>query len=341
MLVAPSELKNALSLLVGAALLLAACNRSSKKYAPSPSAAASISPPARELSPEDAKLVLATVGDLSITLADYAAALDRMDRFERLRYQTPDRRQQLLDEIINVELLAQEAKRQKLDEDPEVRLRLDEALRDEVLRDVRNRVPTPESLPLAEVRAYYDSHRAEFKEPERRRVAAIVVNDEAKAKPLIEQAQGAEPAVWGELVRKHSVAQRPNEQTPLELEGDLGIVSAPGEPRGAGPKLADVLLSALFEIPTVGGVYPKPVRDGQRCYVLRLTGRTEARERNFAEAERSIRVRMVDQRIAEAEQQLMDGLKQQYPVTIFDNLLSRVEVPAANPRENLRNALDH
>jgi peptidyl-prolyl cis-trans isomerase C len=341
MLVAPFEHKSARSLLVGAALLLAACTRSSQNGAPSPSATASVSPPARELSAEDAKLVLAQVGDVSITLADYAAALDRMDRFERLRYQTPDRRQQLLDELINVELLAQEAKRQKLDEDPEVRLRLDEALRDEVLRDVRNRVPTPESLPMGEVRAYYDSHRAEFREPERRRAAAIVVNDEPKAKTLIEQAKSIEPAGWGELVRKHSVAQRPNEQTPLELEGDLGIVSAPGEPRGTGPKLADALLKALFEIPSVGSVCPKPVRDGQRYYVLRLTGRTEARERSFAEAERSIRVRMVEQRIAEAEQRLVDGLKQQYPVTIFDNALSRVEVPAVRSRENLRDALSH
>jgi peptidyl-prolyl cis-trans isomerase C len=340
MQVALPEPKTALSLLVGAILVLSACNRSNYSAAPNPSASVGVSPPARDVSPEDAKLVLAKVGDVSITLGDYASALDRMDRYDRLRYQTADRRQQLLDELINVELLAQEAKRQKLDTDPEVRLRLDEALRDEVLRDVRSRVPAPESVPAAEVRAYYDSHRGEFKEPERRRVAAIVVNDEAKAKALIEQAKNAEPTGWGELVRKHSVLPRSSEQTPLELEGDLGIVSAPGQPRGKGPQLADALLTALFEIPTVGGVFPKPVRDGQRYYVLRLTGRTEERERSFGEAERSIRVRMVEQRIAQAEEQLVSSLKQQYPVTIDESALSRVEVPAA-ARENLKNALDH
>jgi hypothetical protein len=235
--------------------------------------------------------------------------------------------------------LAQEAKRQKLDEDPEVRLRLDQALRDEVLRDVRGRAPTPEALPTAEVRAYYDAHRAEFKEPERRRVAAIIVNDEAKAKSLIERAKLVDPPGWGDLVRKHSVAAKPSEPTPLELEGDLGIVSA-GVQHGTGPKLAEPLLSAVFEIPSVGGVYPKPVRDGQRVYILRLTGRTEARERSFSEAERSIRVRIVEQRIAEAEAQLVNQLKQQYPVTIDEQALSRVEVPAA-ARENLKHELDN
>src|SRR5512147_1665323 len=100
-----------LALLIGATALSLGCGRSNQGTRPSPSASASASPPARGLSPEDAKLVLAKVGAVTITLGDYAAALDRMDRFERLRYQSADRRQQLLDELINVELLAEEAKR--------------------------------------------------------------------------------------------------------------------------------------------------------------------------------------------------------------------------------------
>lgn len=326
-------------LVLGAGVVSSTCSRSRNDTTPSPSALVSASPPAGGLSPEDAKFVLAKVGDVSITLGDYAAALDRMDRFERLRYQSPDRRQQLLEEIINIELLAQEAKRQKLDDDPEVRLRLDEALRDEVLRDLRSRVPAPESLPVAEVRAYYDSHRAEFKEPERRRVAAIVVLDEAKAKTLAEQAKTATAMGWGELVRKHSILRQTGEQTPLELEGDLGIVSAPGQPQGTGPKLSEALLRAIFEIPSVGGVSPKPIRDGQHYYVLRMTGRTEARERSFSDAERSIRVRMVEQRIAQSEQQLLAALKNEYSVTVDENVLARVKLPAAPPRDNLKDAL--
>lgn len=302
---------------------------------------ASASPPARGLSVEDSKLVLAKVGDTTITLGDYAAALDRMDRFERLRYQSADRRQILLDELINLELLAQEAQRQKLDEDEEVRLRLDEALRDEVLRDVRGRVPPPEALPVAEVRAYYETHRDEFKEPERRRVSAIVVADEAKAKTLVEQAKAGDPTTWGELVRKHSLTRNPSDQNPLELEGDLGIVSPPGQPIGTGPKLSDALLEALFEISAVGDVYPQPVKDGKRWYVLRLTGRTEARERSFSEAERSIRVRMVERRFEDAERDLIRGLRKEYSVTIDEAALSQVRVPPNQKRENLRDALAH
>ncbi|HEY5955380.1 MAG TPA: peptidylprolyl isomerase, partial [Polyangiaceae bacterium] len=285
MLSARNQLGTPKRLLAMLSLMACACHRSPSHSTSKDSAAvSSSSPPARGLSVEDSQLLLARVGDVPITLGDYAAALDRMDRFERLRYQSNDRRQQLLDEIINVELLAEEAKRQKLDQDPEVRLRLDQALRDEVERDIRSQVPPPDGLPVAEVRAYYESHRAEFKEPERRRIAAIVLASENTAKALLDQARASNPTEWGELVRKHSVARHPTDSNPLELEGDLGIVSASGQPQGTGPKLSESLLKAAFAIADVGGTHPQVVQDGNRYYILRMTGRTEARERSFSEA---------------------------------------------------------
>ena len=44
------------------------------------------------LSPEQAAQVLAKVGTSTITLGDYVAALEHMDQFDRLRYQSPERR---------------------------------------------------------------------------------------------------------------------------------------------------------------------------------------------------------------------------------------------------------
>src|SRR5262249_16677528 len=76
------------------------------KGGPQPSASASMG-----LTPELAAKVLARVGDREITLGEYAATLQRMDQFERLRYQSPERRKLLLDEMIKVELLAAEAQR--------------------------------------------------------------------------------------------------------------------------------------------------------------------------------------------------------------------------------------
>src|SRR5580765_1821632 len=67
------------------------------------------------LTPEQAAKVLAKVGDSTITLGDYVAALEHMDQFDRLRYQSPERRKELLDEMIEVELLAREAENKGYD----------------------------------------------------------------------------------------------------------------------------------------------------------------------------------------------------------------------------------
>src|SRR6187200_3423370 len=95
------------------ASLLGAC-REKPKQSLGPIAATSVAPPGK-LTPELARQVLAKVGEREITLGEYAETLERMDPFERLRFQSPDRRKQLLNEIVQVELLAEEAKRRGLD----------------------------------------------------------------------------------------------------------------------------------------------------------------------------------------------------------------------------------
>src|SRR4051812_9163205 len=296
----------------------------------SPSAAASASAaPAATLSPELARQVLAKVGDREITLGDYAETLERMDPFERLRYQSADRRKQLLNEIIQVELLAEEAKRRGLDKQPETQERVRQMLRDELLRDMRQSVPAPSDIPEAEVRAYFDAHHDEFKEPERRRVAHLLLASEAQAKAALQKALGASAADWGKLVTQVSLDKPPASSgpAPTELAGDLGIVGPPGHPRGANPRVPDALRTAVFEIAQVGGVLDRVVAESGHFHVVRMTGRTEARDRSYQDAERTIRVALVQQRIRAREAELEQELEKRYPVSVDDDALSQVKVP--------------
>lgn len=285
--------------------------------------------PAQGLTQEQAAQVLARVGAKAITLGDYAAALDRMDRFERLRYQSPDRRKQLLDEMIAVELLADEAKRRGLDKNPETQMRMDQALRDEVLRQRIESLPGPEAIPEHDVRAYYDEHKQDFDEPERRRISAIVVGSLPEARRILEQARAASAAQWGQLVRKFSLDHKnTSEPLPLELEGDLGVVSAPGKTGGNEPKLPEQLLRTAFAIETVGAIHNEPVLASGRYYILRLTSRTPPRHRTFAEAERSIRMTLAQKRVESSREQLLEELKKKLPVVVNQRLLATVKSEA-------------
>lgn len=309
--------------------LSAGC-REKPKQTPGPAASTSAAPPGK-LTPELARQVLAKVGDRDITLGEYAETLERMDSFERIRYQSPDRRKQLLNEIIQVELLAEEAKRRGLDKLPETQERVRQMLRDELLREVRQSVPGPSDIPEAEVRAYFDAHHDEFKEPERRRVAHLLLASEAQAKAVLSKAREASAADWGKLVSQVSLDKQVTSAgpAPAELAGDLGIVGPPGHPRGANPRVPEALRAAVFEIDKLGGVLDRVVTESGHFHVVRLTGRTEARDRSYQDAERTIRVALVQQRIRAREAELEQELKKRYPVSVDDEALSRVKVPEA------------
>jgi peptidyl-prolyl cis-trans isomerase C len=305
-----------------------ACDDAAMKK-PSAASASGYAPSA--LPAELAHKPLATVGDKVITLGDYASTLERMDQFERLRYQSPERRKQLLDEIIKVELLASEARRLELHEDPDTKQRIRQILRDEVLKRMRVELP---ALGEKEMRAYYDQHRDEFREPERRRVAQIVIADRAKAQRVLEQAKKATPAEWGKLVREHSLDAAEKSAPPtaaLELAGDLGIVSPPGDSRGANPRVPEPLRKAVFGIPAIGGVYPELVEHDGKFHLVRMTGKTDARDRSFGEAERTIRVTILQKKQDERQKQLEQELRQRFPVKIDEKALEKVGVPALEP----------
>jgi peptidyl-prolyl cis-trans isomerase C len=270
--------------------------------------------------------VLARVGDRAITLGDYAAVLDNMDRFERLRYQTADRRRQLLDELIDIELLAREAERRGLAERPETKELVRQILRDEVRKELRNSQPAPDQIPLGEVRAYYEAHRNDFKEPERRRVAHIATKDRAAAERALAEAKTATPKQWGELVQKYGIDRKIGE-TPGELAGDLGMIVPPAFGKNDNGRVPESVRVAAFEIETVPGVLGRVVEEAGLFHVVRLTGKNAPRDRTLEEAERPIRVRLAQDNLHKAEGDLERDLRLRFPVQVDDAALAKVALP--------------
>jgi parvulin-like peptidyl-prolyl isomerase len=309
-----------------ASLTVACSGCKSSSSGPSVDAAGTAS---GELTPGQAAQVLAHVGDRVITLGDFEAALEHMDQFDRMRYQAPERRKELLGEMIDVMLLADEAREKGFDKDPVTQQEMREILRDAMLKHARQGVPTPNEIPQEEVRAYFDAHKVEFTDPERRRVSVIELATEAAAAAVLEPARKASPAQWGELVRTKSIDVGAKAPIPSDMAGDRGFVAPPGDARGANPRVPDEVRAAVFEVGKPGEVLGRVVKAGGRAYVVKMTSRTEGHERTFEEAERSIRVKLAQDKIRAREEVLLDELRKQFPVTIDEAALAQVEVSLA------------
>jgi parvulin-like peptidyl-prolyl isomerase len=284
------------------------------------------------LTPEQSAQVLARVGEQTITVGTYLAALEHMDQFDRMRYQAPERRQELLGEMIDVMLLANVARERGYDKDPIAQQEIREILRDAMLKKARAGLPSPSEIPEIDVRAEYESHRSEFSDPERRRVAAIALPSEAAAKVVLELAKKAAPVEWGELVRAKSIDPGAKQAGPADLAGDLGFVGPLGDARGANPRVPAEVRAAVFEAPNVGEVLSHVVQAGGRYFVVKWTGRTDAHARSFAEAERAIRVKLAQAGIRARQEAFLDDLAKQYPVQIDEAALGevKVDVPQAD-----------
>jgi DNA-directed RNA polymerase subunit F len=294
------------------------------------------------LTAQESAQVLARVGDRTITLGDYVEALDHMDSFDRLRYQAPEHRKELLHEMIDVMLLADEAREKGYDKDPVTQQELREILRDAYFEKARESSPAPNDIPEAEVRAFYDAHRADFRDPERRRLSAIVLATGPSAAAALDAAKKASAVEWGQMVRAKSIDPQAKADVPVDLAGDLGFVSPPGDAsgddRGANPRVPDEVRAAAFEVPDMhpGDVLPRVVQAKRKFYLLRLVSRSDAHDRSFAEAERSIRVRLAQDKLVERERALVDDLRKQFPVAIDEAALGqvRVGVPSADAGAN-------
>jgi PPIC-type PPIASE domain len=282
------------------------------------------------LTAEQASRVLAKVGDKTITLGDFGRTLERMDQFDRLRYQTKERRRELLSEIIDVELLALEAKRRGLDKDPEVQDTVRQILRDALLAQTRQGLPAPADISAQQIQAYYEANVDKFTEPERRRVSAIVMSDKRAAEQILKEAQKASTATaWGELVLKHSLAAPKDKaaSTPVDLAGDLGIVGPTSDARGGNPTVPEPVRATAFQIASIGGVADQAVEAGGRFYIVRLSGITAGHKRTLAEADRSIRVALLQQKQQEQEHALEEEMKKQFPIEINETALASVKLP--------------
>jgi peptidyl-prolyl cis-trans isomerase C len=276
------------------------------------------------ITPEQSAQVLVRIGERAITVGDYVAALEHMDQFDRMRYQAPERRQELLGEMIDVMLLADLAREKGYDKDAITQQEIREILRDAMLKKAREGVAGPSEIPPVEVRAYYEGHKADFHDPERRRVSAIVLSTPDDG--VLEAAKKATGVQWGELVRARSVDARAKAAAPADLAGDFGFVSPPGDPGGNNSRVPQEVRSAVFEIPNAGDVLPRLVRSKGQYFVVKLTGKTEPHDRTFEEAERAIRVKLAQDRIHAKEEALLEELRKQYPVQIDEAALAEVRV---------------
>ena len=271
--------------------------------------------PKHGLTEEQANEVLAKVGDRVITVGELADRLSSQSPYLQARFESPERRKELLDNLIRYELLVYEARRQGYDDDPEVvRTRRNIMIQELIKEEVDGPL---EANPVSdeEVQAAFDANPTEFDRPAQKRASHIFMTDGKAAKKVLEEAKARDRTTFAKLARTHS-----EDATTKENGGDLGFFTLDED------KPSAAIRKAAFEVKTVGEVYPELVPEGDGYHIILLTGERAELKRTYEQAKRAIRHKLTRERKDAAMAALTERLRKEVEVEIDYDALADVEI---------------
>ena len=258
------------------------------------------------------RTVLARIDDATITLADFERRMQELPPYVRSRYAAPERRKEMLDNLVRFEVLAREARKRGYQRDPDVIRFAKQRLVEKMIAEEIDAQLQPEDLPEADLAAFYRANPALFTQAEAVRVSQIVVSDRARAVELSAQARALGPkdeAGFRRLVSQHSL----DDDSRLR-GGDLTFIERASTDHPA------AVVAAAFALRQVGDV-SDPVASDRGFHVLRLTQRRAGFLRPFEEVKADVRKRLHQQRRAERVQAWVAEMRKNVKVELFEDKL--------------------
>jgi parvulin-like peptidyl-prolyl isomerase len=306
-------------------LTLLACGEKKAEEQAPPAASQEPTGPTKThgLTEEQAKQVIAKIGDTTITLGQFAERLAAQSPYLRARYQSPERRKEFLDNMVRFELLSLEAQKRGLDKEAEV-VRVRQQM---MVQQMMKEMFDDDGVKLAdisdaEISAYYDQNKEEFNKPEQRRASHILFKDKGKAQTILNRLKASSPNDM-ELFRKLA-EQNTEDASTKERFGDLRFFAKDAAPGEAGPPAA--VREAVFSLAKNGDMAQELVQSDQGFHIVKLTGERAALSRSLDDARRLIQNRLWRKKREEAIETFVADLRKKGNVKENLDLLTQVKV---------------
>jgi peptidyl-prolyl cis-trans isomerase C len=265
--------------------------------------------------------VVARVGSVRITVGDIEDRLAGQSPYARTRYRDREELRELVAEMIRFELLAREAARQGFGEDREVREATAQSAVQLFIRERFDERITPESIPAADVSAYYTAHPEEFSRPEMRRASHILVATREEADTLVTQLRQGDARLFRSTAQERSLDSESRTRG-----GDLRYFDPEGRSTNStDPAVEAALARAAFGLREAGDV-SDPVALGDQWSIVMLTGRRPAEHRSETDAAPSIRLRIWRERRQEALESFVEDLRNRGAVEVHHDRADAIRI---------------
>lgn len=281
-------------------------------------------------------LVVAKIDGVEIPLSYFETALDRQSPLLRKELADPAKRKDFLDKLLNMEVLANEAKKRGFESDPEVASVRKNQLASLMHRKIADE--TPEVAPTEEaMRKYYDAHADSYNKPEKVRARHILISDKAKAEKLLADMLAKTPSQYE---FRRAAQEQSEDGATKNRGGDLTFFTRPGE-RGEGdPEVPEAIANAAFGLKENGEIARSLVKTDKGYHLVMRTGHRDKMSMTFEEAKERLGMLVQREQRKEAIEAKIGALEKAYPITLHEENLKDVVIdlsggPANSPGDEL------
>jgi peptidyl-prolyl cis-trans isomerase C len=263
---------------------------------------------------------LAVINGKEITLSEFELRWSQLPEYTRKKYVGAEGRKRFLDELIDREILLQEARRRGIDRERTLLERL-ERFKERSLLDVlmREEIDSRVTVTPEEVKAYFDSNRDTFSTPDELRAAHILVRTEAEAADIRKRLAHGED--FAGLAKKTSL-----DVSTKNRGGDLGLIKK-GQ---TVPEFERVLLTLKK------GDISEPVPTQFGYHLIKLYERTSGPPLSFEEAKDQAKEQLLIEKKQKRFNELVSTLRSQAKLRVSDAPLSTPDTSAASPAADAR-----
>lgn len=255
---------------------------------------------------------LAKVGNATITQADYDREFQALPDYAQQLFVDEQGKEKFLNEIINKEILYQEALKKGLDKTPDYQKKLEEFKKLTLVSGLfEKEIMSKAKVSDQDVKEYYEKHKEDFTPTTQIRASHVLVKTEDEAKKVLERLKKGEK--FGDVAKAVSI-----DSGSAKNGGDLGYFSK-GQMVPEFERAAASLDAGQVSI---------PVKTQFGYHIIKVTDKKKGAVIEFEKIKDMVSQRLSGEKQKEAFDQYLSELKKTYKVDINKDALQKPSAEA-------------
>jgi peptidyl-prolyl cis-trans isomerase C len=239
-----------------------------------------------------------------------------------------EKKKEFLDNLVEFELLALEAKSKGYDKDPDVVFAMKQQMIKKLMKEDLSDLVKLSDVTDEEMRAFYDQNAELYHKPEQVRASGIVLADKAKAEQVLAELTKAiednprrKRQTFNDFVRDKSA-----DEASARRNGDLGFFTTKGDAEEPAKDVPETVAATAFGLERINDLSSVVEADG-KYWILMLTNRRPKVDKSFDEVKRQIQNKLFRDAKEGARERYLADLRKKANVTTHDENLALVKNP--------------